>query len=125
MEHQDTLTDVQIADHDVKINMLERTSYDGTFFWKIEDFGRLLQDAISGRCLSIYSPQFYVCRYGYKVLIILELNLSLRPLKTSDTGTFQTLACLSHASLSNADVSLLRSLVFGKDSFLMWKLSNA
>ena len=74
MEHQDTLTDVQIADHDVKINMLERTSYDGTFFWKIEDFGRLLQDAISGRCLSIYSPQFYVCRYGYKVCTRVYLN---------------------------------------------------
>jgi hypothetical protein len=77
MEHQNTLTDAQIADHDVKINMLERTSYDGTFFWKIEDFGRLLQDAISGRCLSIYSPQFYVSRYGYKVI-----KMSLSPLNT-------------------------------------------
>ncbi len=69
IEHQNTLTDVQIADHDVKITMLETTSYDGVFFWKIDDFGRRLQDAIAGRCLSIYSPQFYVGRYGYKVII--------------------------------------------------------
>lgn len=67
MEHQSTLSDVQMADHDVKIAMLETTSYDGTFFWKIGDFGRRLQDAVAGRCLSIYSPQFYVGRYGYKV----------------------------------------------------------
>ncbi|XP_046860118.1 TNF receptor-associated factor 3-like [Xenia sp. Carnegie-2017] len=67
LEHQNSLSDVQIADHDVKLNMLDSTSYEGTFIWKIEDFGRISNDAQTGRSLSIYSPQFYVGRYGYKV----------------------------------------------------------
>ena len=62
-----TLTDVQMADRDVKINMLETSSHGGTFVWKIEDFGRRYQEAVAGRVPSIYSPQFYVGRYGYKV----------------------------------------------------------
>lgn len=67
LEHQNSLSDVQIADHDVKLNMLDSTSYEGTFIWKIEDFARISNDAQTGRSLSIYSPQFYVGRYGYKV----------------------------------------------------------
>ncbi|CAB3985561.1 TNF receptor-associated factor 3-like [Paramuricea clavata] len=74
MEHQTTLSEVEMADHDLKIGMLETTSYDGIFFWKIDDFGRRLQDAVAGRCLSIYSPQFYVGRYGYKVCCRVYLN---------------------------------------------------
>jgi TNF receptor-associated factor 3 len=75
MEHQNTLREVEMADHDLKINMLETTSYDGIFFWKIDDFGRRLQDAVAGRCLSIYSSQFYVGRYGYKVITAIISHL--------------------------------------------------
>ena len=70
MEHRNAMSDVQMADHDVKIDLLETTSHDGVFIWKIDDFGKKFQDAVSGKCLSIYSPQFYVGRYGYKVMTI-------------------------------------------------------
>ena len=67
MEHQITLSDVQMADHDVKINMLETNSHNGTFVWNIDEFGRRYQEAVAGRVPYIYSPHFYVGRYGYKV----------------------------------------------------------
>jgi hypothetical protein len=56
-----------VARFDEKVTMSETTSYDGTFIWKIENFGRQLDDAVAGRYLSIYSPHFYVGRNGYKV----------------------------------------------------------
>ena len=67
MEHQHTLTDVQMAEHDVKISMLELTSYDGAFMWKIDDLSRRIHEAVTGKSLSIYSQPFYVGRFGYKV----------------------------------------------------------
>ena len=66
-----------MADHDVKIAILETTSYDGVFYWKIDDFTRRVQDAVTGKCLSIYSPQFYVKRYGYKVYMIINTHQTL------------------------------------------------
>ena len=76
-----TLSDVQMADHDVKINMLETSSHDGTFVWKIDDFGRRYQEAVAGRVPSIYSPQFYVGHYHINDSPLLaktsRLNLSL------------------------------------------------
>ena len=65
MERQMTLSDVQMTDHDVEFNVLQTSSHDGTFVWKIDDFGRRYQEAVTGRVLSIYSPQFYIS--GYKV----------------------------------------------------------
>ncbi|KAK3745540.1 hypothetical protein QZH41_012458 [Actinostola sp. cb2023] len=66
-EHQLALHDIQLAEHDLKIQMLEATSYDGTYIWKIDEFSRRHHDAIIGKTPSIYSPPFYVGRYGYKV----------------------------------------------------------
>ena len=66
-EHQFALHDIQLAEHDLKIQMLEATSYDGTYIWKIDEFSRRLHEAIIGKTPSIDSPPFYVGRYGYKV----------------------------------------------------------
>ena len=74
IEHQQTLSDVQMAEHDVKISMLETTSYDGSYIWKIEDLGRRIHEAVTGKTLSIYSPPFYVGRFGYKVCARVYLN---------------------------------------------------
>ncbi|KAK2515029.1 hypothetical protein Q9233_014641 [Columba guinea] len=34
----------------------EQASYDGVFLWKITDVGRKLQDSVTGRAVSLYSP---------------------------------------------------------------------
>ena len=66
-EHQLALHDINLAEHDVKIQMLEATSYDGKYIWKIDDWSRRFKDSASGKTPSIYSPPFYVGRFGYKV----------------------------------------------------------
>ncbi|NXE19190.1 TRAF2 factor, partial [Ardeotis kori] len=52
----------------------EQASYDGVFLWKITDVGRKLQDSVTGRTISLYSPAFYTAKYGYKVCLRVYLN---------------------------------------------------
>uniref|UniRef100_A0A8C0UM37 TNF receptor-associated factor n=1 Tax=Cyanistes caeruleus TaxID=156563 RepID=A0A8C0UM37_CYACU len=52
----------------------EQASYDGIFLWKITDVGRKLQDSVTGRTVSFYSPAFYTAKYGYKVCLRVYLN---------------------------------------------------
>ncbi|NXH61405.1 TRAF2 factor, partial [Rhabdornis inornatus] len=52
----------------------EQASYDGIFLWKITEVGRKLQDSVTGRTVSLYSPAFYTARYGYKVCLRVYLN---------------------------------------------------
>jgi len=66
-EHQLALHEIQLSEQDMQIQMLEATSYNGTYIWKIDHYSRRVQEAISGKTLSIYSPPFYVGRFGYKV----------------------------------------------------------
>ncbi|XP_027055627.1 TNF receptor-associated factor 3-like [Pocillopora damicornis] len=73
-EHQLALHDIQLSDHDMQIQMLEATSYNGTYFWKIDRYSQRFQEAVSGKTLSIYSPPFYVGRFGYKVCARLYPN---------------------------------------------------
>ena len=39
-EHQLTLHDITLSEHDLKIKLLEATSYDGSYVWKIDDWKR-------------------------------------------------------------------------------------
>ena len=66
-EHQLALHEIQLSEQDMQIQMLEATSYNGTYIWKIDHYNRRFQEAVSGKTLSIYSPPFYVGRFGYKV----------------------------------------------------------
>lgn len=66
-EHQLALHDINLAEQDIKIQMLEATSYEGMYIWKIDAWPKRLQEAKNGRTPSIYSPPFYVGRFGYKV----------------------------------------------------------
>ncbi|NWW88330.1 TRAF2 factor, partial [Rhynochetos jubatus] len=52
----------------------EQASYDGVFLWKITDVCRKLQDSVTGRTISLYSPAFYTAKYGYKVCLRVYLN---------------------------------------------------
>ncbi|XP_070582245.1 TNF receptor-associated factor 2-like [Ptychodera flava] len=68
------LKDVALAEQDLRIQSLEMASYDGVLVWKISDFERKRQDAISGKTVSIYSPCFYTSRHGYKMCARIYLN---------------------------------------------------
>jgi hypothetical protein len=59
--------DVQMAELDLRFQILETASYDGTLMWKLRDYARRKQDAVQGRTLSLYSQPFYTHRYGYKM----------------------------------------------------------
>ncbi|NXD26315.1 TRAF1 factor, partial [Spelaeornis formosus] len=52
----------------------EQASYDGIFLWKITEVGRKLQESVTGRTVSLYSPAFYTAKYGYKVCLRVYLN---------------------------------------------------
>ena len=73
-EHQLALHEIQLSEQDLQIQMLEATSYDGVYLWKIDNYSRRFQEAESGKTPSIYSPPFYVGRFGYKVCARLYPN---------------------------------------------------
>ena len=73
-EHQLALHEIQLSEQDLQIQILQATSYDGVYLWKIDQYSRRFQEAVSGKTLSIYSPPFYVGRFGYKVCARLYLN---------------------------------------------------
>lgn len=73
-EHQLNLHEIQLSEQDMQIQMLEATSYNGDYVWKIDYYSRRYDEAVSGKTLSIYSPPFYVGRFGYKVCARLYPN---------------------------------------------------
>lgn len=73
-KHQLNLHEIQLSEQDMHIQMLEATSFNGDFVWKIDHFSRRCDEAISGKTPSIYSPAFYVGRFGYKVCACLYPN---------------------------------------------------
>ena len=48
-----------MAELNLKLQLLESTSYDGTLIWKIDNYHRRKQDAVIGKTPSLYSPPFY------------------------------------------------------------------
>ncbi|XP_078349700.1 TNF receptor-associated factor 3-like isoform X2 [Oculina patagonica] len=73
-EHQLALHEIQLSEQDMQIQMLEATSYNGVYVWKIDHFSRRFEEAVSGKTPSIYSPPFFVGRFGYKVCARLYPN---------------------------------------------------
>ncbi|XP_038071587.1 TNF receptor-associated factor 3-like [Patiria miniata] len=74
VENQMGMHAVRIAEHDLRFQVLETASHDGTLLWKIKDFARRKRDADIGKTLSLYSQPFYTSRYGYKMCARVYLN---------------------------------------------------
>eukprot|EP00112_Aurelia_sp_Birch-Aquarium-sp1_P021887 Seg5995.2 transcript_id=Seg5995.2/GoldUCD/mRNA.D3Y31 product="TNF receptor-associated factor 3" protein_id=Seg5995.2/GoldUCD/D3Y31 len=74
IENQLALQDVQMAELNLKLQLLESTSYNGTLTWKIDNYHRRKQDAVIGKTPSLYSPPFYASRFGYKMCARIYLN---------------------------------------------------
>ncbi|XP_068710891.1 TNF receptor-associated factor 3-like [Montipora foliosa] len=74
IENQLALHEIQLSGQNLQIQMLEATSYNGIYLWKIDQYNLRFQEAVSGKKISNYSPPFYVERFGYKVCARLYLN---------------------------------------------------
>ena len=74
MSHSLALRDVMMTDLDEYARQQEVSSHEGILVWKISDFSKRRQDAISGNQTSFYSPAFYTSRYGYKMCARIYLN---------------------------------------------------
>ncbi|CAF0723645.1 unnamed protein product [Rotaria sp. Silwood1] len=56
------------------MDLSSQSSNDGTFIWKITDVAQKINDSISERQTSIYSPPFYSSPTGYKMCMRLYFN---------------------------------------------------
>ena len=74
MEDELTLRNVQMADLEEYVRQQELSSYDGVLHWKITEFERRRNEAVSGQQVSFYSPCFSTSRYGYKMCARIYLN---------------------------------------------------
>ncbi|KAJ0009167.1 hypothetical protein NQD34_016582 [Periophthalmus magnuspinnatus] len=74
--HDDMLSvhEIRLADMDLRFQVLETASYNGTLIWKIRDYTRRKQEAVSGKTLSLYSQPFYTSYFGYKMCARVYLN---------------------------------------------------
>ncbi len=56
------------------VQMLQSTSYCGSFIWKIPEVQRRRHEAKIGKTISLYSAPFYTSRQGYKACLRLYMN---------------------------------------------------
>ncbi|XP_038642144.1 TNF receptor-associated factor 3-like isoform X2 [Scyliorhinus canicula] len=66
--------EVRLAEIDLRFQLLETASYNGKLVWKIRDYTRRKQEAVSGKTLSLYSQPFYTSSFGYKMCARVYLN---------------------------------------------------
>ena len=74
IEHELTLRNVTLADLEEYVRQQEFSSFDGQLLWKITEFSRRKNEAVSGQKVSFYSPCFFTSRYGYKMCARIYLN---------------------------------------------------
>ena len=74
VETQLAVMDVQLAELNLKLQLMEASSHDGCLVWKIDNFNHRLEDAITGKTPSLYSPPFFTSRFGYKLCMRIYLN---------------------------------------------------
>ena len=74
IEHTLELRNVALAVLEEYVRQQEFSSYDGQLLWKISDYARRRNDAVTRQQLSLYSPCFFTSRYGYKMCARLYLN---------------------------------------------------
>ncbi len=62
------------VDLELRLQLVERASYNGILLWKITDFEHRRREAVEGITLSLYSTPFYTSRFGYKMCARVYLN---------------------------------------------------
>ena len=61
-------------DQELRLQLLERATYNGILLWKIDNFARRRREAVDRVTLSLYSTPFYTSRHGYKMCARIYLN---------------------------------------------------
>ena len=74
IEHTVALSNVTSTELGEYIIQQELSTYDGQLLWKINEFARRRNEAVSGQQVSFYSPCFYTSRNGYKMCACIYLN---------------------------------------------------
>ncbi|XP_006632233.3 TNF receptor-associated factor 3 isoform X1 [Lepisosteus oculatus] len=69
-----SMHEIRLADMDLRFQVLETASYNGTLIWKIRDYKRRKQEAVAAKTLSLYSQPFYTGYFGYKMCARVYLN---------------------------------------------------
>ena len=74
--HDDMLSvhEIRLADMDLRFQVLETASFNGTLIWKIREYKRRKQDAVASKTSSLYSQPFYTGYFGYKMCARVYLN---------------------------------------------------
>ena len=74
ISHSLALRNVTLSDLEEYVRQQDVSSHDGILLWKISDFTKRRQDALSGNQVSFYSAFFFTSRYGYKMCARIYLN---------------------------------------------------
>ena len=74
IEQTVVLSAVSLADLEEYVKQQEFSSYDGQLLWRISDYARKRNEAVTGQQVSFYSPCFFTSRYGYKMCARIYLN---------------------------------------------------
>ncbi len=74
LEHSLSARNIATAELEEYVREQQLSSFDGVLLWKITDFARRRNEAITGQHVSTYSPCFYTSRHGYKMCARIYLN---------------------------------------------------
>ena len=74
IEHTLALRNAFLADLQEDVRQQEFSSYNGQLIWKITEYVRRRNEAVSGQQVSFCSPCFYTGRHGYKMCSRIYLN---------------------------------------------------
>ncbi|XP_067662587.1 TNF receptor-associated factor 2-like [Haliotis asinina] len=74
VERNIALKDIQLAEHDLRMQCMELASYDGSLLWRITDVAKKRNEAVTGKVTSLYSPAFFTGKVGYKMCARIYLN---------------------------------------------------
>jgi hypothetical protein len=66
--------DIALAEHGLRLDMMDCKNVNGVLLWKITDVARRRREAMSGKVPSIYSQPFYTSLNGYKLCARLYFN---------------------------------------------------
>jgi len=74
VERKLTMHDQWLKDLDLRLQICDTATIDGTLIWKITEYSKRKRMAVNGSALSLYSQPFYSSKYGYKMCCRVYLN---------------------------------------------------
>ena len=102
---------------DLRVGVLEHSTNNGRFVWKVGNFLEMLRDAQAGRSTSLYSPHFCTHPQGYK--------LCLRMYPNGDGGGKDTHLSLFLVVMKGEYDAILAWPIIKKVTFRIWDQSVA